>query len=148
MRLHEIMSTPVEMVDADTAARDAWERMRQRRIHHLIVSDQDEIVGVISSRDLGGRHGKTVRDVATVRELMSAAPVVGAADMQVKQAANLMRGRSIGCLPVVNARGALVGIVTVFDLLEALGRAQERPVVQGKRWTLKHRGPRRAAGGR
>jgi CBS domain-containing protein len=37
-----------------------------------------------------------------------------------------MRGRSIGCVPVVD-RDRLVGIVTVSDLLEVLGRGIERP---------------------
>jgi CBS domain-containing protein len=35
-----------------------------------------------------------------------------------------MRGRWIGCLPVIN-RGRLAGIVTVTDLLELPGRGAE-----------------------
>jgi hypothetical protein len=53
-----------------------------------------------------------------------------------------MRGRSIGCLVVTN-RGRVVGIVTVADLLELLGRGVERPTPTAKRWTLRHRTPHR-----
>jgi CBS domain-containing protein len=60
----------------------------------------------------------------------------------VKRAANLMRGRSIGCVVVAN-RGRVVGIVTVADLLELLGRGSTRPMAATKRWTLKHRTPHR-----
>jgi acetoin utilization protein AcuB len=54
----------------------------------------------------------------------------------------LLRGRTIGCLPVTED-GKLVGIVTTTDLLEAVGRGAERPVSKGKRRILKSRGPRR-----
>ena len=60
----------------------------------------------------------------------------------VRKAANLMRGRSIRCV-VVTERGRVVGIVTVTDLLELLGRGSDRPVTTATRWTLKHRTPHR-----
>jgi CBS domain-containing protein len=67
----------------------------------------------------------------------------------LRKAANLMRGRSIGCL-VVADRDRIVGIVTVADLLDLIGRGVERPVASARRWTLKHRTPHvkrhRAAG--
>jgi CBS domain-containing protein len=60
----------------------------------------------------------------------------------VREAANLMRGRSIGCLPVLDGR-KLVGIVTVTDLLELLGRGAERPMARGRRAVMAGRGHRR-----
>ena len=59
----------------------------------------------------------------------------------VRRAANLMRGRTIGCLPVVE-RGRLVGILTVSDLLELLGRGVDRPASPTRR-VLHHRAPHR-----
>jgi CBS domain-containing protein len=70
-------------------------------------------------------------------DVVSAAP-----DLTVRQAANKLRGRVIGCLPVIDGK-KLTGIVTFSDLLELLGRGAVRPVERGERWTLKHRGPRR-----
>jgi hypothetical protein len=52
-----------------------------------------------------------------------------------------MRGHIIGCLPVIE-RGKVAGIGTLTDLLDLLGRGVQKPVAMGKRWTLKHRGPR------
>jgi CBS domain-containing protein len=60
----------------------------------------------------------------------------------VRRAANLMRGRSLGCV-VVTDRGRVVGIVTAADLLELLGRGSDRPVASARRWTLTHRVPHR-----
>ena len=64
----------------------------------------------------------------------------------VRQAANVMRGRSIGCLVVVKA-GRVAGIVTVSDLLELVGRGLDRGMATSKRWTLRHRTPHRKTHG-
>jgi acetoin utilization protein AcuB len=103
---------------------------------------------VVSSHDLGGSEaGESARRGKSVAEVMTSRPVTVAPDTTVREAANRLRGRKIGCLPVVE-KGRLVGIVTTTDLLDLLGRGAERPVEMGKRWTLKHRGPRRKKGPR
>jgi CBS domain-containing protein len=51
-----------------------------------------------------------------------------------------MRGRSIGCLVVVEA-GRPIGIVTVADLLEVVGRGLDRGAAASARPTLNHRVP-------
>lgn len=142
MRIADVMKTRVETVDRGAPAGDAWERMRARRIRHLVVTERDRVVGVVSERDLGGRSGEAVRKDRAVADLMSPSPVTAAPDDTVRRAANLMRGSSVGCLPVLD-RGSLVGILTVSDVLDLVGRGAERPVARSKRYTLKHRGPRR-----
>jgi CBS domain-containing protein len=64
----------------------------------------------------------------------------------VRQAANVMRGRSIGCLIVVES-GHAIGIVTVSDLLELVGRGLDRGAVTTDRHTLNHRTPHRKSKG-
>jgi len=110
--------------------------MRNARVRHLVVVRGRRVLGVLSDRDLGLETDKSVGDVMTAHAV-SASP-----DMTIRKAANLLRGRSIGCLPVMED-GNLVGIVTTTDLLERIGRGAERPISRGKRWTLKGRGPRR-----
>ena len=53
MRLEQIMETSVDSVASDEPAQHAWERMRFRRIHHLVVVRGSRVVGVLSDRDLG-----------------------------------------------------------------------------------------------
>ena len=120
MRLSEIMQTDVQTISAGQSAEEAWERMRLHRFHHLVVMDGSDVVGVISDRDLRGAKAARRRDLP-VGEVMSADVISASPDTTVRQAANLMRGRTVGCLPVVDA-GALVGIVTITDLLELIGR--------------------------
>jgi acetoin utilization protein AcuB len=120
MRLEEIMSRHVMSVPRHEVADAAWSRMREHRMHHLVVLDGREVIGVLSDRDLGAGKGSALRRGKVVEELMSREVVVAAPDMTVREAANRMRGHGIGCLPVLS-RGKLVGIVTTTDLLELIG---------------------------
>jgi acetoin utilization protein AcuB len=142
MRCDEIMTRDVETVTPDLPATEAWERMRIAGIHHLVVMEGREVVGVISSRDLGGPRGGALRKLHTVAELMSPDPVFVEPETTVKRAANIMRGRSIGCLPVVR-NGRLAGILTVSDLLDLVGQGIERRAPVEKRRRTRDPGGRR-----
>lgn len=131
MRLQDIMSTKLATIAPDEPAAVAWSRMRDRRIRDLVVTDHKRLVGVISDRDLGGRGGADVRRLA-VRELMTPKAASAAPGTTLRQAANLMGSRQIGCLPVVEC-GRVVGIVTATDVLDELGRGAMRPKVGARR---------------
>ena len=126
MRLSELMQQRVITIDSHATASAAWSQMRAHRIRHLIVTSEGELAGVISERDLGGRHGEETRRGRSVEELMSPRVVSGTPKMTLRQAANLMRGRTIGSLPVLED-GKVVGIVTATDVLDELGRGSTRP---------------------
>jgi len=85
------------------------------------VTAGPEIVGVLSERDLGGKDREAMRQTHKVLNFMTPYAVKAKPEMTVRQAANLMRGWSIGCLPVVD-RGRLAGILTVSDLLDLVAR--------------------------
>lgn len=141
MRIAELMTRQVDVVQPDTSAADAWELMRRKRIRHLVVMRAGEIVGILSDRDIGGRAGSAVRLGRTVAELMTPKVVSIASSETVRAAANLMRGRTIGCLPVVD-RGRLAGVITVSDLLTLIGRGADRHV-PGTRAATHYRVPHR-----
>jgi ribosomal subunit interface protein len=124
MRLDEIMAPRVVTIAPDEPASVAWTRMRRRGIRHLVVVDDGRLVGVVSERDLGGRTGGTKRRGRTVRSLMAPTVVGAAPDTSVEEAADVMRARLIGSLPVVEG-DRLVGIVTATDVFDAL--QAERP---------------------
>lgn len=142
MRLAEIMSKAVSTAKATDSAETAWQRMRLQRISHLVVMDHGEPVGIVSESDLGGEAGAPVREGRQVQDLMNGPIVTAEPTTTIREAANLMRGGAIGCLPVLD-EGKLAGIVTTTDLLEVLGRGAIRPSPKSVRPVLKGRGPRR-----
>ena len=107
-------------------AATARERMRSKKFHHLLVKEGDELVGVVSARDLrrGARTGTSAKRVV-VGDFMTPTVVTVGPGTSVHKAANLMRGHSIGCLIVID-EGQAVGIVTLADLLDQIGRARHR----------------------
>lgn len=121
MRLKEFMKSRVVTIGAEEAASAAWSRMRNRRIRHLVVTDDGSVVGVISERDLGGTGGADLRKGRQVRDLMTPAPVTATPKTSLREAAALMREGPIGSLPVM-AGDRLAGIVTATDVLDELGR--------------------------
>lgn len=144
MRVADVMTPHLHTVSADASADDAWNLMRTRRVHHLVVTDGRRTVGILSDRDAGGPGGTSVRKNRTVRDLMTGHVVTVPPTATIRKAANVMRGRSIGCLVVADRTGTL-GIVTVSDLLDLLGRGMERTITPttGTRHLLQHRAPHR-----
>jgi acetoin utilization protein AcuB len=136
--MHEIMSSPVETIAPDATVAAAKARMKTQGIHHLVVGGRGQIRGVLSARELRGVDADTEVSAVMATEVVTAAP-----RDTIRVAANLLRGRGVGCLPIVE-RGRVVGMVTISDLLELLGKGVSRPVASSTRWTLKARGPRKA----
>jgi acetoin utilization protein AcuB len=141
MRLQDIMSREIKSVAATATVSEARSVMKVNGIRHLLVLDRGDVIGVVSDRDLGGRTGSG--DQRRLGAVMTENVVTAAPDTTVRQAANLLRGRTIGCLPIVDD-GKAVGIVTTTDLLDLIGRGSERPVQRVDRWILRGRGPRGA----
>ena len=51
MPIDLIMSKQVESVHKDTTLKEAAQKMLSKEMHHLVVMDQDKVVGIISSMD-------------------------------------------------------------------------------------------------
>ena len=126
MRVYEVMSKAVETVRPAVQASEAKTRMRQRKIHHLVVKQGGELTGVISQRDLGGARLPKSLGTWTVGDLMTSPVVTVTTRTPVRRAAAIMKGRSIGSLVVTSANGKVAGIVTVSDLLNLLARNGDR----------------------
>lgn len=136
----DVMTTQVVAVRRDATFKDLAVRLRQYRVSAFPVVDSDEkVIGVVSEADMlakealnGERSGaitamlhRAERDKAegvTAGDLMTHPAVTVTPEDTVEQAARLMYTLRIKRLPVVNAGGALVGIVSRSDLLAVYGR--------------------------
>jgi acetoin utilization protein AcuB len=115
----------------------AAQMMTWGRLRHVPVVSGDDVVGVISERDILGRQGDGQAERwedYPAGEVMSHPPVFVTPDEELGQAAARMAGNRVGCLVVVE-RGRLIGIVTSTDVLSAVvsdlfvqGESLHRPV--------------------
>jgi acetoin utilization protein AcuB len=120
MTLRELMRIDVPTALPSETATVAWDRMRAHKVDHLVVTQDDAILGVISWHDLsgpaGGVHRRMGRQVGSV---MQHGAFIATPETTVAKAATLMRVRRLGCLPVVEDC-RLVGIVTIAEMLGLL----------------------------
>lgn len=143
MRLQDIMSPNVKTISSTATVAQARSLMKSAAVHHLIVVDAGRVTGVVSDRDLGGKVGSRNGDLQakSVADVMSDDVVSAGPETTVRQAANRLRGRGVGCLAILDEK-RLLGIVTTTDLLELIGRGVERPIERSEKWTLRGRGQR------
>jgi CBS domain-containing protein len=127
MAIGEICSRDVFFVRRSETVALAARLMRDKHIGSLVVADEQEgrrvPVGMITDRDiavgvvaLGLDPEATLVEVAMRPEVFCIRE-----DEGVGRAVSLMRGNAVRRLPVVNAAGALVGVLAADDLLELLG---------------------------
>jgi CBS domain-containing protein len=121
------MSTPVETVPTDMRLDEARAMMHARGVHHLIVTDHGKVAGALSESEFINANTRHPGEALRAADVMSLNVATVDRDDTVRRAANLMRGRNVGCL-AVTGKGHLVGIVTVSDLLTLLGKGGERRV--------------------
>jgi CBS domain-containing protein len=122
MLVSELMSNDVLTIREDAPLEQAAAEMRLGRVRHLPVVDKNGLlVGLVSQLDvmktLVRAKGSTVFDG------MSGAPVTIREDAQAADAAKLMRSKKVGSLPVVDAKGHLVGLLTEADFVAVAERA-------------------------
>ena len=120
------MTREIVTLAPDETVGTALALCRERRIRHLPILSEGRLVGIVSDRDLRSAtpaFGEPERAAALqkvlVEDVMASDVIFALPDDPIEQAANTMRERRIGCLPVVEA-GELVGILTVSDVMTAL----------------------------
>jgi len=106
-----IMSRIPVLVDARASGELAASIATMHGVHHLLVVDEGELVGVVCLCDL-----EEAEPSDAVSSLMRAPAVMIGEDDDLEQAARIMIECGVGCLPVVGAAKNLAGIVTRRDL--------------------------------
>jgi signal-transduction protein with cAMP-binding, CBS, and nucleotidyltransferase domain len=97
--------------------------MRSRHVGAVVITEKDRPVGIVTDRDLVSRVMARQDDPRTVRarDIMSSDLVVVREDTPLARVTAEMRAQGIRRVPVVDARGRLVSIQTLDDMLVVLG---------------------------
>jgi CBS domain-containing protein len=112
-------------IDAEASVFEAVQLMVEMNVGSLLVTDDGEIVGIVTERDYLRRvtlEGRTERHTE-VREIMSSPLVVVTPETTVDECMALMTDRRIRHLPVVED-GEVVGLVCIGDLVKFQSRQQ------------------------
>jgi CBS domain-containing protein len=138
----DVMTTRVIWVKKDATFREMAVALREYRVSAFPVVDDDrKVIGVVSEADMLTKEALDDepgvisgilhrRDQAKARgvtagDLMTAAVVAVRPEDTVEHAARLMYDRKVKRLPVTDADGRLVGIISRADVLSVFDRTDE-----------------------
>ncbi len=118
MKVKDIMTRQVEMAQSDVMVEEAAKKMKLHDIGVLPVQEKNQIIGVITDRDIVIR---TIADglnpkITTVRKVMTSQVVCCSENEDVEEAAKLMENKQIHRLVVLNSENKPVGILSVSDI--------------------------------
>ena len=127
MRVSEYMTQPVVSVQPQTEFHLAFDIMRARNIHHLPVVDGEQLVGIVAERDLLLAAAHFGSAEVPVVEIMHSPVVCVSERASLKAVARMLVVNHIGSLPVLNAKKALIGMITESDVFKIMaGMAHPR----------------------
>lgn len=119
MKVSEIMTREVEILQPDDTLHLAAQKMRDRDIGFLPVCDGESLMGVLSDRDIAIRALADAMDINVMlgRDLMTTPAIYCFDDQDVTEAAKIMGENQIRRLVVLSRDDErLVGVVSLGDL--------------------------------
>ena len=126
MIISEVCNREVIIIQRDETVLEAAKLMRQHHVGNVIVVDERNDsripVGIVTDRDIVVEIISTELDpkVMTVGDIMTPEFITAKKSMELFEAIQFMRSKSIRRLPVVNEADDLIGILTLDDVLELL----------------------------
>ncbi|MGE0873664.1 MAG: CBS domain-containing protein [Burkholderiales bacterium] len=151
MKARDIMTSPVITVAPETTVKEVATLLYECRIGALPVVQDGSVVGIVSESDLlrrheigtdrferagswwlclfgtdGSLHDYVRSHARFARDVMTRGVVTVTPDTSLAETAQLLEGRRIGRVPVVDA-GKLIGIVSRANLVQALAARAPAP---------------------
>jgi len=125
MLVKDMMKSKIITVDANDTVRDACNKYRDHKVGCLIVTNNEEIAGLVTERDVIKRTICMDKDPNTTKiaEIMSTDVKTIDPYAEVDDAIRFIKEHKIKKIPVAS-NGRLVGIITITDL------AHTRPTIK------------------
>lgn len=142
IKVSEVMTADAVAVNEDADIAEAIKLLSDNGVSGLPVTDnENHVVGVITEADIlavmGMNKGHTFKDIIvrllgepapgnksgnTVRQVMSSPAITTTADRRILEVASILEERRIKRLPVVEAAGKLIGIISRADIVRAVAK--------------------------
>jgi CBS domain-containing protein len=132
MRIAEVMTGHVAFILPEATVQEAAVMMGELDIGALPVGAEDDLIGIVTDRDILYRLVARGRDPARtrVREVMTSPVIACAPDDTVQAVMDLMAAQHIRRAPVREAAGRVLGWITLADLSRRL--LLEDPALQDR----------------
>jgi CBS domain-containing protein len=118
MLLRDVMTKEIEGIPPHTTLTEAAKKMKSLDVGILPVREKENVVGMITDRDIAVRAVAAGRDPKNtpVRDAMTPEAVFCYDDQDVTEAAKVMEEKEVRRVLVFDRQDRLVGIVSLGDL--------------------------------
>ncbi len=131
MKVEDIMNTDVVTIDMDARLKTVQEIFNKRKFHHILVTEDNELVGVVSDRDILKELSPFIdtsserpQDRSTldrrIHQIMTRKPITAEKETTIEEAADIFIKENISCLPILSSQEEIIGIITRKDILKRL----------------------------
>jgi len=122
-KVRDWMSKPVVVVDPDSSVSYALTLMRRRNVHSVIVHIPGDkpAYGIVTTTDIRDKIIAEDRNPAEtrIREIMTAPLITADPEWTLKECSIRMHQNHIHHLPVADADGNLIGLISATDIFMA-----------------------------
>ena len=125
MSIYTVCQKSVVSVTPDTSIRFVADLMRGKNLGCVVVAAEQKPVGIVTDRDLALRRDRICgeeADEAPVSTIMTREVCTIRKDTGIFDAIQEMKSSGVRRLPVADAGGRLVGLITLDDIIRLLAR--------------------------
>lgn len=123
MVVSEIMTSPVNTLVKENSIREAFDLFQRKGFRHIPITTAGGILsGIISDRDLLNlpKEDLEVKPRRRIHEIMQKKVLTVSPDAKIVDAAAVLLNENFSSLPVTDADGKVLGIITTTDILHAI----------------------------
>ena len=118
-------------LDMDNTLDDARKLFETHSMHHILIKNESTLAGVITDRDLWqnlsptvGTRNETPQDSFSMNKkvhlIMSRQLVTATEETSLTEAVLLFHDHKISCLPIIDEKQKVLGIVTWRDIIKLI----------------------------
>jgi len=112
----EAMSKPVHTLDEKSSAIEALELMKKFLFHHVPVTRDGVLVGMVSDRDLLPYSQNELRNMR-LEQIGPKEIIATKENTDLKTISAIMLSQGISAIPILSKNSLLIGIITKSDIL-------------------------------
>lgn len=131
MKVENIMNRDVVTLSLDERLKTIQELFNEQKFHHVLVVEDNKLVGVVSDRDILKQlspflstAAERTQDRSTldkkIHQIMTRKPITVDKETLIEEAAEMFVKKNISCLPILTEEKEIIGIITLKDILKSL----------------------------
>ena len=134
MKVKDVMEPDTYFLYEEDTVLHASKFMKEERIRNLPIVDQSKkLIGLITLREIIETIFHNPDQISVRSAMLKQEQVICVKlDTDLKDAIEIMMANKFGCLPVIDNKGILIGIISEANLLKVLHKYSSLPAAASK----------------